>query len=102
MGDDIRGIVHPSKVYGAMAVARPILLVGPDENHVSDIIYEYGNGWHVRHGDVDEAVRVLEEIASMPAGELATMGKRGRDAIRSTGGKAGAVGRVCDVLESGV
>ncbi|MEO7367292.1 MAG: glycosyltransferase family 4 protein [Gemmatimonadaceae bacterium] len=102
MGDDIRGIVHPSKVYGAMAVARPVLLVGPNENHVSDIIDEYGNGWHVRHGDVDAAVKVLQEIATMSAGELAAMGKRGRDAIHATGGKAGAVGRVCDVLESGV
>lgn len=102
MGDDIRGIVHPSKIYGAMAVARPILLVGPDDNHVSDIIDQFGNGWHVRHGDVDGAVRVLMEIATMSAGELAAMGKRGRDAIRATGGKAGAVGRVCDVLESGV
>ena len=85
-----------------MAVARPILLVGPDENHVSDIIQEHGNGWHVRHGDVDDAVRVLKEIAGMSAGDLAAMGKRGRDAIHSTGGKAGAVGRVCDVLENGV
>ncbi len=102
MGDDIRGIVHPSKVYGAMAVGRPILLVGPDENHVSDIIDKHSNGWQVRHGDVDEAVRVLREIASMSAGELAAMGKRGRDAIHATGGKAGAVGRVCDVIESNV
>ncbi|MEO5903043.1 MAG: glycosyltransferase family 4 protein [Gemmatimonadaceae bacterium] len=102
MGDDIRGIVHPSKVYGAMAMARPILLVGPDENHVSDIIDKHVNGWHVRQGDVDEAVRVLREIASMSAGELAAMGKRGRDAIHATGGKAGAVGRVCDVIEGNV
>lgn len=102
MGEGIRGIVHPSKVYGAMAVARPILLVGPDENHVSDIIDKHINGWHVRHGDVDEAIRVLREIANMSAEELAAMGKRGRDAIQATGGKAGAVGRVCDVIESNV
>ena len=102
MGDAIRGIVHPSKVYGAMAMGRPILLVGPDENHVSDIIDEYGNGWHVRHGDVEEAERVLRTIAAMSPAELATMGKRGRDAIHESGGKAAAVGRVCDVLEYGV
>lgn len=102
MGDAIRGIVHPSKVYGAMAVGRPILLIGPDENHVSDIINEFDNGWHVRHGDVDDAERVLRKIAGMPAGELAAMGKRGRDAIHASGGKHGAVGRVCDVLERDV
>ncbi|HUQ47303.1 MAG TPA: glycosyltransferase family 4 protein [Gemmatimonadaceae bacterium] len=102
MGDSIRGIVHPSKVYGAMAVGRPILLVGPNENHVSDIIDEFENGWHVRHGDVKNAEHVLREIASLSAADLAAMGKRGRDAIQASGGKQGAVGRVCDVLERDV
>ena len=102
MGDSIRGIVHPSKVYGAMAVGRPILLVGPDDNHVSDIIDEVHNGWHVRHGDVAEAERVLREIATLSAEELAAMGKRGKDAMRAMGGKQGAVARVCDILERDV
>lgn len=102
MGDSIRGIVHPSKVYGAMAVGRPILLVGPDENHVSDIIDEFDNGWHVRHGDVKNAERLLREIAGLSAADLAAMGKRGRDAIQASGGKHGAVGRVCDVIERDV
>jgi colanic acid biosynthesis glycosyl transferase WcaI len=102
MGDSIRGIVHPSKVYGAMAVGRPILLVGPDENHVSDIINEFDNGWHVRHGDVAATEKVLREIADLSPQDLAAMGKRGRDAIQAAGGKQGAVGRVCDVLERDV
>jgi hypothetical protein len=102
MGDAIRGIVHPSKVYGAMAVGRPILLIGPDENHVSDIIDAYHNGWHVRHGDVKSAEKLLREIATLSPAELAAMGKRGRDAIHATGGKRGDVGRVCDVLERDV
>lgn len=102
MGESIRGIVHPSKVYGAMAVGRPILLLGPDENHVSDIIDEFDNGWHIRHGDVPRAEAVLRNIASMPREDLAAMGMRGRDAIRASGGKHGAVSRVCDVLERDV
>lgn len=102
MGDSIRGIVHPSKVYGAMAVGRPILLVGPDENHVSDIINEFDNGWHVKHGDVKGAEQVLRDIANLSAADLAAMGKRGRDAIHASGGKRGAVERVCNVLERDV
>ncbi len=102
MGDSIRGIVHPSKVYGAMAVGRPILLLGPDENHVSDIIDQFNNGWHIRHGDVSRAEAVLRNIASMSREDLAAMGKRGRDAIHASGGKHGAVSRVCDVLERDV
>lgn len=102
VGDSIPGIVHPSKVYGAMAVARPILLIGPAESHVTDIFRDHHIGWHVRHGDVDGAVAVLREIAAMPREELAAMGQRARLAMVERGGKAAAVGRLCDVLERGV
>jgi len=102
VGDLIPGIVHPSKVYGAMAVSRPILLVGPDENHVSDILRENDIGWHVRHGDVDGAERVLREIAGAAPGVLAEKGQRAREVMAAMGRKSVACGRVCDVLERGL
>ncbi|MEO5590695.1 MAG: glycosyltransferase family 4 protein [Gemmatimonadaceae bacterium] len=102
VGDLIPGIVHPSKIYGAMAVGRPILLVGPDQNHVADIMRAHDIGWHVQHGDVDGAVRVLQEIAATPQDVLEAMGRRAREVIVETGGKAGSVARLCDVLEKGV
>jgi glycosyltransferase involved in cell wall biosynthesis len=101
VGDAVPGIVHPSKVYGAMAVGRPILLVGPPQNHVADIMAEHDIGWHVRHGDVDGAVRVLREIASMPREELEAKGQRAYDAIVARGGRAAAVARMTDVIEHG-
>jgi glycosyltransferase involved in cell wall biosynthesis len=99
VGDAVPGIVHPSKVYGAMAVGRPILLVGPPQNHVADILAEHDIGWHVRHGDVDAAERVLLEIAAMPVEELEEKGRRAYDAIVAQGGRSAAVGRVADVME---
>jgi colanic acid biosynthesis glycosyl transferase WcaI len=102
VGDAIPGIVHPSKVYGAMAVARPILLIGPDENHVADILSEHDIGWHVRHGDVEGAERVLREIADSEPAVLAEKGRRAREVIVAMGGKAAACGRLCDVLEKGL
>ena len=102
VGDAIPGIVHPSKVYGAMAVGRPILLVGPEENHVADILAEHAIGWHVRHGDVDGAERVLREIAAADPAVLAEKGRLAREVMAGMGGKAGACGRLCDVLERGV
>jgi glycosyltransferase involved in cell wall biosynthesis len=101
VGDAVPGIVHPSKVYGAMAVGRPILLVGPPENHVADIMAEHDIGWHVMHGDVDGAVRVLREIASLPREELEARGQRAYDAIVARGGRAAAVARMADVIEFG-
>jgi len=102
VGDAIPGIVHPSKVYGAMAVARPILLIGPKENHVADIMNDHDMGWHVRHGDVDGAVRVLREIADADPAMLAEKGRHARNAMVAMGGKAVACGRLCDVLERGL
>ncbi|MEO8192560.1 MAG: glycosyltransferase family 4 protein [Gemmatimonadales bacterium] len=102
IGDDIAGIVHPSKVYGAMAVGRPILLVGPDESHVADIMTEGDIGWHVNHGDVDGAERVLRSIANMPREELEARGLRAREVMQRRGGKSGSVAKLCDVLERGV
>ncbi len=102
VGDAIPGIVHPSKVYGAMAVGRPILLIGPPENHVADILARADIGWHVGHGDVDGTVRVLREIVALGAARLWKMGRLARAAIDADGGRAGACSRVCDVLERGV
>jgi glycosyltransferase involved in cell wall biosynthesis len=100
IGDAVPGIVHPSKVYGAMAVGRPILLVGPPENHVADIMAQHDIGWHVRHGDVEGAVKVLEEIAAMPREALEEKGRRAYDAIVAGGGRQAAVARVADIMES--
>lgn len=102
VGDRVPGIVHPSKVYGAMAMGRPILLIGPEENHVADILAEHDIGWHVRHGDVDGAVLVLREIADATSDELAEKGRRAREVMLGRGGKSGSVARLCDVLEKGV
>ncbi|HEX2721296.1 MAG TPA: hypothetical protein VHM24_00145, partial [Gemmatimonadaceae bacterium] len=59
-------------------------------------------GWHVRHGDVESAERVLREIAEMSVDELREMGRRARKVMAERGGKQRSVERVCDVLERGV
>ncbi len=102
VGDQIPGIVHPSKVYGAMAVARPILLIGPTQSHVGDILEQHDIGWQVHHGDVEGAVRVLREIADAPPASLWEKGRRAQEVISAMGGKAQACARVCDVLERGL
>lgn len=84
LGDAMAGIIHPCKVYGAMAVARPILYFGPRPSHVSEILDRYGNGWCIAHGDVDEAERVLREIARTPREQLDAMGGAGAGAVASS------------------
>ncbi len=102
VGDTVVGVVHPCKVYGAMAVARPILLLGPDPCHVSDLLNEHRLGWHIMHGDVDAAADAIRAIVRTPTAELKAMGTRGRDVIATRLGKQALCGRFCDVLERGV
>ena len=102
VGDTVVGVVHPCKVYGAMAVARPILLLGPDPCHVSDIVDEHRIGWHVRHGDVDGAVRTIREIARTPREQLDAMGRRAKKLVETSFGKQELLGRFCDVVERGL
>ncbi len=101
MGNEVVGINHPCKVYGAMAVSRPILFVGPADSHVGDMIREHGVGWHVAHGDVDGMVRVLEEIAAMPREQLTEMGRRAGALVADRFSRARLEGAFVDVVLAG-
>ncbi len=102
IGDDVVGIVHPCKVYGAMAVSRPILLLGPSPSHISDLIEGHLIGWQIGHGDVDGAVRVLREILDTPAEVLDEMGRRAAELVSRSLSKRELMTRFCDVLQRGL
>ena len=91
MGDAMVGIVHPCKVYGAMAVARPVLLLGPERCHVADLMNEGNIGWRISQGDVDGAERVLREIARTPALRSRRAGSGGPRAAPAAPEQGGAV-----------
>jgi glycosyltransferase involved in cell wall biosynthesis len=98
LGDDMVGIIHPCKVYGAMAVGRPVLFLGPKPSHVSDLLDKYAIGWHVAHGDVDGCVRVLREIRSASRETLARMGDRAQRALVGQLSQDVICGRLCDAV----
>ncbi len=102
VGTDVVGIVHPSKVYGAMALARPILYLGPTPSHVTDIARQADIGWSIEHGDVDGAIRVLDELASADREALADKGKRARQLIDERYNPEMLRAAFCDTLERGL
>lgn len=101
IGNDVVGIVHPCKVYGAMAVSRPILLLGPSPCHVSDLIEQHSIGWHIAHGDAAGAERVIREMLATPPETLRAMGDRAGEVIATSLSKASLMKRFCDVMERG-
>lgn len=102
MGDEVVGVIHPCKIYGAMRITRPILLVGPEPCHATDLIAEANCGWRIANGDVDGAVRMIEAIAAMPKQELAAMGRRGADLVDRKYSMAILQTAYCDVVEKGL
>jgi glycosyltransferase involved in cell wall biosynthesis len=102
VGNDVVGVVHPCKIYGAMAVSRPILLVAPDPCHASDIVRDHGAGWHISHGDVEGAVRTIREIAKLKREELGAMGTRAKGFIDEQMRKDVLCGKFCDIVEAGI
>jgi len=102
MGANMVGIVHPCKVYGAMAAARPIIYLGPRRSHVGELVENMNIGWHVDHGDVAGAVAALREIAGAPEEVLAERGARAREALTGELSQARLLASFCDLLERGV
>lgn len=92
------GVVHPCKIYGAMAVRRPVLLVGPEESHVSDLVETEDIGWRVENDDVDGLVRLLDQLLEKDPSELARMGIRGREILEERFSRQQLFGEVADTI----
>jgi hypothetical protein len=101
LGDEMAGIVHPCKVYGAMGIARPILFLGPPDSHVSEMMSQADFGWQVRHGDVGGAVAALRAILASDGSTLEGKGARARELIQKNRTRRISCGRVCDAIEGG-
>jgi glycosyltransferase involved in cell wall biosynthesis len=99
LGDNMVGIVHPCKIYGAMAVARPVVFFGPRPSHVSDLLAKHGFGWQLSHGDVESAVRRLRDVSQLPPSELERLGRTARGVLEGELSQARLCGKMCDRIE---
>jgi glycosyltransferase involved in cell wall biosynthesis len=99
LGEGMVGIIHPCKVYGAMAVGRPILFFGPRPSHVSDLLDGHRIGTHVAHGDVDGAVEAIRRLREMAPGQRREMGGTAQEVLRATLAQSLLCGRLCDAME---
>jgi colanic acid biosynthesis glycosyl transferase WcaI len=99
LGEQMVGIVHPCKIYGAMAAARPVLFFGPEPSHISELLAQHPFGWHVQHGDVSGAVSALQKILATPPDDLRAMGQLARRTMEESLSQQKLCGQFCDALE---
>jgi len=96
LGNDMSGIVHPCKIYGALSIGRPVLTLGPKESYLSDIIKkevrsqksevsqetDRAIGYAIQHGDVAGAVAALTAAADQTQQKRAAIGQRAEEVAR--------------------
>ena len=99
MGDDVVGIVHPCKIYGALAVGRPVLYFGPAASPPGELLADLGAGYQVDHGDVAGALEAVGSLRSLAPQTRAAMGQAAARAIATRFGACELCREVCDVIE---
>jgi glycosyltransferase involved in cell wall biosynthesis len=92
------GVIHPCKVYGALAIGRPIIALAPRESYLADILEKYRVGWLVEHGDVEKLKSVLRDVLRMDKKELGAMGEAARKAAQNEFPRQLLLDKVCDIV----
>ena len=59
MKEDAAGFVVPSKLYAALAVARPSIFIGPEQSETAKVIHDFETGEVVAQGDVEGLVNAI-------------------------------------------
>ena len=70
LGDAMLGLVHPCKIYNMLAVGAPVLYIGPQPSHVTEILDPPGAGhpWcSVRHGEGGRLAEAIRQLRERPA-----------------------------------
>ena len=108
LGDNMSGIVHPCKIYGALSIGRPVLTLGPKESYLSDMIESRGLrseigetariGWSIEHGDVDAAVAALKEAADQTQQARTTIGQSAEEVARERFSREQLVAQFLDIV----
>lgn len=101
MGDDMVGIIHPCKIYGVLAVGRPLLYVGPKHSHAGEIIEGETFGRGLRHGAVNDAVSAIDELLKLSQTERDALGCAAASLAERRYSRKATLSRFCEVVEAG-
>jgi colanic acid biosynthesis glycosyl transferase WcaI len=97
IADEAIGVIHPCKIYGALAVGRPVIALASHESYVGDIVTD-NLGWVVHHNDEDRLVCLLEAVPAFPLQEFRTMGRHARRILDSKFSRQALLDTVCATI----
>jgi len=99
MGEPFVGIVHPCKIYNILRLGIPVLYIGPEQSHITDLVPpEAAGAWafQLRHGDVEGVAACVARCAESPL-------RRSPEAVRLAAGfsEAALAPKLVDLLVCG-
>jgi hypothetical protein len=65
MGDAMLGLVHPCKIYNILMVGAPVIYIGPEPSHVTEVLAPLKPRYpwvDCRHGSVAKLVREMRQL----------------------------------------
>jgi hypothetical protein len=83
-----------------MAVARPILFLGPKPSHISDLLDQHEFGLHIAHGDTDAAERAVLTLFSTDKHKLQAWGDTAQRLLGSKLSQQLLCGQFCNEVEA--
>jgi hypothetical protein len=72
MGDAMLGLVHPCKIYNILAVSAPVIYIGPQPSHVTEILNRLGDehsSIRVEHGEAEALANQIQDLRQKTAGD---------------------------------
>jgi glycosyltransferase involved in cell wall biosynthesis len=97
MGEPFVGIIHPCKVYNIMTVGSPMLYIGPEESHVTDLAPQLnGQLLTAKHKDHDTVAKHILRASASSSERL-----QNRSNNRSPYSKEVLLPQLCAIVESG-
>ena len=93
----LSGYVVPSRLYGILAVARPVIVAADGESETAQVVKQIGCGIVVPPGRPELLARAIRD-AHDGKHDLEQMGRRGRDWVEREADRSVAVQRYRDLL----
>jgi colanic acid biosynthesis glycosyl transferase WcaI len=93
----LAGYVVPSRLYGILAVARPVIVAADEESETAQVVRRVGCGIVVLPGRPELLARAIRD-AHDGKYDLAEMGRRGREWVEREADRSVAVRRYRDLL----
>ncbi len=97
LASGLAGYVVPSRLYGILAVARPVIVAADAESETAQVVQRVGCGVVVPPGRPELLARAIRD-AHDGKYDLVEMGRRGRDWVEREADRSVAVQRYRDLL----